>query len=985
MGEFHSIYFFPTRGRFTLLDFEADAHESGESSGQFLNGRIRMAACGRMVIAIAFFFIFAFSICPVSSAYALTLSIEEQEYIRNKQTVSFISQTRYPPFEFANRDGQCEGMMLDVVRWLAVEIGFQPIFADATFQQAQEGVLSGRTDILTSLFYSDKRNQKFEFTETLYDVPASMFVQADRTDIKDIRDLNGKVIAIQKGDYAKEFLESKKIHFEVLDTNDFAEAADMVIAGMADVVIGDEQIVLYHIFSNRLTDRIKKVGEPLYTGRNCMASNKENALLISILNKGIQEARKTGVLDKISKKWLGTKFRPQESWIDHYLWHIVLGICAVLLLSLWVWGWNARLRTIVRRKTEDIRRSEEALRESEAKYRELFENASDIIYTHDLTGQCISVNEAAKRILGYSSTEFQSLHLRDIVDPEYFPVVVEELRKKVQEGVERSGPYEILVRSKDGIPLWFEIHSRVIVNEGKPVGVHGTARDITERKRAKEALRESEEKYRLVVENANEAILVAQGERLRFVNRKAVEIMGYSEEELTSRPFVEFIHPDDRALVADRYAQRIAGLNPPQVYSFRIIDRLDQIKWLEINAVSLTWERRPASLNFIVDITGRRRMEEELVKIQKLESLGVLAGGIAHDFNNILTAIMGNISLAKMHAHSPDKAAGRLTEAEKACVQAQGLTKQLLTFSKGGLPIKKTMAISQLIADSCNLAVTGSNSRCELLIPEDLFAVDVDEGQIAQVLNNLVINAVHSMPQGGVVQIQAENVRAASKQTLPLEEGDYVKISVRDQGVGIPDSILPKIFDPYFTTKNKGSGLGLATAYSIIKNHGGLITAESKVGVGTTVYTYLPGAKAVPSTLFAVNGLPQLGEGKILIMDDEISVRDIACEVLSSLGYTVVLAREGWEAIKLYKEAKGSLRPFDAVVLDLTVADGMGGAETIQKLREIDPNIKAVVSSGYSNNPLMAGYAKYGFKAMVAKPYTAKQLSDILKQVLTHP
>ncbi|AFM24727.1 PAS domain S-box protein [Desulfomonile tiedjei] len=943
-----------------------------------------MAVRRRMVMTIAFFFIAAFLIAPVSFVHALTLSSAEQEYIRNKQTVSFISQTRYAPFEFANKDGQCEGMMLDVIRWLAVEIGFQPVFADATFQQAQEAVLSGRADVLTSLFYSDRRDEKFAFTETLYDVPASMFVQADRTDIKDIKDLNGKIVAVQKGDYAKEFLEFKQIRFEILDTNDFAEAADMVIAGKADAVIGDEQIVLYHIFSSRLTDRIKKVGEPLYTGRNCMASNKQNALLIGILNKGIQEARKTGVLDKISKKWLGTKFRPEKSWIDHYLWHIVIGISAVLLLSLWVWGWNARLRTIVRRKTEDIRRSEEALRESEAKYRDLFENASDIIYTHDMNGRCISVNEAARKILGFSSTEFQSLHLRDIVDPESLPIVAEELRKKSEEGVERSGPYEILVRSKDGTSHWFEINSRVIIGDGKPVGVHGTARDITERKRAKEALRESEEKYRLVVENANEAILVAQGEMLRFVNRKAVEIMGYSEEELTSRPFVEFIHPDDRALVAGRYSQRLAGLNPPQVYAFRIVDRLGNLKWMEINAVALTWEGKPASLNFLVDITGRRKMEEELVKIQKLESLGVLAGGIAHDFNNILTAILGNISLAKMQAHFPEKATIRLTEAEKACLQAQGLTKQLLTFSKGGIPIKKTTIISQLIADSCNFAVTGSSSRCDFLIPDDLLPVDVDEGQIGQVLNNLVINAVHAMPQGGMIQVQAENVRAISTQALPLEEGDYVKISVRDQGIGIPERVLPKIFDPYFTTKNKGSGLGLATAYSIIKNHGGLITAESKEGVGTTMYTYLPAAQAVPRRLFDVNGLPQLGDGKILIMDDELSIRDVVCEVLSTLGYTVVLARDGSEAIKLYNAARESSHPFDVVVLDLTVADGMGGAETMQMLLHIDPNVKAVVSSGYSNDPLMADYATFGFKAMVAKPYTAKQLSDTLKRVMAH-
>jgi len=940
-----------------------------------------MTTCGKMAIVVASLFAVAFSIAP---ACALDLSRQEQEYIREKGTVLFMSQTRYPPFEFTDKDGQREGMMLDVVRWLALEIGFQPMFADSTFQQAQETVLYGEGDILTSLFYSDKRNEKFEFTTTLFNVPASIFVPADRTDIKDISDLNGKIIAIQKGDYAKEFLESRGIQFAVIDTNDFAEAADMVIAGKADAVIGDEQIVLYHIFSNRLMDRIKKVGEPLYTGRNCMAASKQNAMLVGILNKGIEAARKSGVLDKVNKKWLGTKLGPQESWVDRYLWPLSIGVSGILLLSLWVWVWNVRLRMVVRKKTEDIRRSEEALRESEAKYRELFENASDVIYTHDLNGNYTSVNEAAKKILGYTSGEFLALNFRDVVAPGHLPITEEELRKKTQNGVERTGPYELLVRSKEGTPLWLEVSSRIIKDRGQPVAVHGTARDITARKRAEEALRESQEKYRLVVENANEAIFVVQDNMLRFVNPKANEITGYSEEELTARPFVEFIHPDDQAMVAERYAERIAGRNPPHVYAFRIIDTFGNVKWAEINTVSISWEGRPATLNFLVDISDRRRMEEELVKVQKLESLGVLAGGIAHDFNNILTAILGNISLAKMYYHSPEKATTRLTEAEKACVQAQRLTQQLLTFSRGGAPIKKTAVVSGLIADSCNFAAAGSHVRCEIAISDNLSPVEVDEGQIGQVLNNLVINAVHAMPQGGVLHIQAENVKVTSEQALPLNDGDYVKITVRDQGVGIPENILPRIFDPYFTTKHKGSGLGLATCYSIIKNHGGFITAESKVGVGTTVYTYLPAGHAESQALFDEEELPVPGKGRILIMDDEDSVRDVAREILSALGYTVVLARDGAEAINCYRMAKESLRPFDVVVLDLTIPGGMGGAEAFQKLRDIDPNVKAVVSSGYSNDLLMADYARYGFRGVVLKPYTAKQLSDTLVYVMTH-
>lgn len=378
------------------------------------------------------------------------------------------------------------------------------------------------------------------------------------------------------------------------------------------------------------------------------------------------------------------------------------------------------------------------------------------------------------------------------------------------------------------------------------------------------------------------------------------------------------------------------------------------------------------------DVSEKRRIEQELMKADKLNSLGILAGGIAHDFNNILTAILGNIILAKEFTRPGEKIYERLIEAEKASLRAKGLAQQLLTFSSGGAPIKKTMFISELLKESALFALSGSNVQCEFSISNNLWAVEIDEGQINQVINNLIINAIQSMPEGGRIKLTAENVTVSEGE----KKGRYVKISIVDQGIGIPKEHLPKIFEPYFTTKQKGSGLGLAIVYSIIKKHGGYIEVETELGVGTTFKVYLP---ASLKNVFMRKGLKekiQTGKGKILVMDDEELVRKVVGEMLVFLGYEVEFAKEGIEAIELYKKAKAQGQPFDAIIMDLTIPKGMGGKETINKLLEIDPTVKAIVSSGYSTDPVMTEFTKYGFKGFIIKPFKIKELGEVLYRVI---
>jgi CheY-like chemotaxis protein len=373
-------------------------------------------------------------------------------------------------------------------------------------------------------------------------------------------------------------------------------------------------------------------------------------------------------------------------------------------------------------------------------------------------------------------------------------------------------------------------------------------------------------------------------------------------------------------------------------------------------------------------------MENELLKADKLESVGILAGGIAHDFNNILTSISGNISMAKMQVKPDHKIFDLLSAAENASVRAQGLTRQLLTFAKGGTPLKETVFLKEPIKESSLFVLRGSKSECNLSISEDLWPVEADAGQISQVISNIVINANQAMPEGGVIQIEADNLMPEKIKEIPVKPGKYIRISIKDQGVGIPEKHLSKIFDPYFTTKQAGSGLGLATAYSIIKKHNGHISVNSLPGAGTTFHIYLPASdKKVPVKEEAVL---LTGQGKILMMDDDEFLKELAKEIFDMLGYESAFAKNGAETIEMYRKARESGKPYDAVILDLTIPGSMGGKEVIKILLNMDPEVKGIVCSGYSEDEIMSNFREYGFKGMMPKPFDAYKLGKVLNDVL---
>jgi PAS domain S-box-containing protein len=507
--------------------------------------------------------------------------------------------------------------------------------------------------------------------------------------------------------------------------------------------------------------------------------------------------------------------------------------------------------------------------------------------------------------------------------------------------------------------------------------------DITERQRLAEALRDNEQFLTDIFNSIQDGLTILDRDLNILRVNPAQEQLGVPQPAVGRKCYEVYygrsapceVCPAMETLLTGKASRKISTRHLPdgpdrftEIYAFPLLDRTSG----QVRAV----------IKFMRDITEQRQAEAERLRFSKLESVATLAGGIAHDFNNILTAIMGYISLAMLDQPKTGPGRERLTAAERACLQAQALARQLLTFATGGAPIKELLSLEKFIRETVSFAASGSQVRCEFSFPDILWAAEADPGQISQVFQNLVINAIQAMPTGGIITVRGENLEVGEGSDLPLEAGKYVKITIQDQGIGIPADFLPKIFDPYFTTKQAGSGLGLATVYSIVNKHRGHIAVESKLGEGTTFKIYLPAVEVETIQWPEVDWQVLSGRGKILVMDDEELVRDLLKVMLDRLGYQVILAKDGEAAIELFTSAQDAGENFAAVILDLTVSGGMGGKAAIQHLLKIDPRVKAIVSSGYSDDPVMADFEKYGFSDVITKPYRISELSRVLNRVL---
>jgi len=624
------------------------------------------------------------------------------------------------------------------------------------------------------------------------------------------------------------------------------------------------------------------------------------------------------------------------------------------------------------------------LKESQNKYKELTDLLPQIVFELDLEGKIKFFSKAAYNITGYGPDDFyENLNIFDFLIPDDKTRALENLKNDILKKSVSIREYNII--RKDGKILPLLVYLSPLMKERKPTGLIGIGVDITLIKKAEAEIISEREKLYVTLENIGDGVITINNKKnIILLNKVAEDLTGWDNNQVIGKNVELILAPikdTEKKMIINHINESIKkGL---KINSYKNITFKDKEKILNYRIAPILNKQKEINGAVIVlkDITEKNTLEKELLRSQKHESIGILAGGIAHDFNNILISILGNLELVKLQTAKSEPSYELITSALNAATHARELTKQLLSFSKDNSPNKKVVSIKDLLKNISSFSLHGTNIISEYNIPKDLWNVEVDQDQITQVISNIIINASQSMLNGGKIYINAENVIIDENENPYKNPGKYIKISIKDEGCGIKKEYLDKIFDPYFTTKEKGSGLGLTTSYSIIKKHEGYIDVLSTTGQGSVFYIFIPAIIKEINLSNKPEKDIKYGSGRILIVDDDAFVLKTIEKMLDFLQFTYVCTRSGEEGIKIYKEALKNKKPFNIIILDLTIPGGIGGKEIIEKLKKINPNIKAIVSSGYSNDPVMANYKNYGFCDVLSKPYTVEELSAVLNRI----
>ncbi len=913
------------------------------------------------------------------------------------RSVLVATEAAYPPYSFLDKKGKPTGFTVDLVQATSEITGMEidPVYKP--WSAIRHDLSRGHIDAVAGMFYSEERDKEFEFSAPFAVVHHAVFAHDQSPPVKSEDDLRGKRLIVMKDDIMHDYVLEHNLTDSPTVVESQAEAIRLLAEKNHDFALLAELPGLHWVHELE-ADNVTMQLSGLRPSKYCFAVREENTDLLMRLNEGLAILKETNRYQALREKWLAPLLGPDGIHVRNAL--IALAILLVVLAVVLAWTWS--LRKLVRERTRELRREiaerkrEEAEKESYRVFLETIQEKTPFpMWVADKEGTVIKTNRALRETINLTDDEIVG---------KYNVLCDANLEKQgVMPSVEavfsRHEParFSIPWSAAEAGDVDFSAGRDMIIDvalypirspDGELRYVVCQWIDITRRTRAQESLAAERERLAVTLRSIGDGVITTDvNGRIVLVNKVAETLTGWRQEEARGKPLPEVFHivneiseqpfasPVDRVLSSgevielENHTMLIARDGTERI----IADSGAPIKDSRSEVVGVVLVFR--------DMTEKRRMRRAMERADRLESLGVLAGGIAHDFNNLLGGIYGYIDMAISTTGEP-KVAGYLERSMDTIDRTRALTSQLLTFSKGGAPVRSVQALFPFIQEAAGFALSGSNVTSAYDIATDLRPCSIDRNQMGQVIDNLVINAQQAMPMGGTVTIRARNVRLTDADRGELPAGEYVRISVEDTGVGIPADMLHRVFDPFFSTKTKGHGLGLATSFSIIEQHGGRIEVESESGKGTTFHILLPGCGADDTAAGGASSITHRGSGAILVMDDEEVMRDITRDMLSSMGYTVECVTDGTAALEAFEARRNSGDPFRAAIFDLTIPGGAGGRETIGRVREIDSEIPVFVASGFSEDPVMANPESYGFTASVRKPFRRSELGERLDRFL---
>jgi PAS domain S-box-containing protein len=914
-----------------------------------------------------------------SAAFRSSLTDDERAWLRDHPVIRVGHDPSWSPMEFTDERGVHAGMSADYLAIAEARLGvtFERVH-DPSWQDAYTRMKRWEIDVAPCVAITPERSSFWEFTEPYLTIPIVVATQREVTYVGDMRELVGKSVAVVEGYAIDGWLTRDVPDINLVRVANPDAGIALVQKGEAFAYIDNLLIIGSHLAKANIYD-IKVAGQTPYTNAQRMAVRKDWEPLARILDKALRTIPEKK-RNEIYRKWLPVRY---ERMFDYALFLRALAVFAAVLLGLTYW--NEKLR----REVSSRKKAEHELRASELRFRAMVETFPLAIYLSRGPEQKTEyVNPMFAKLFGYTVDNIECLsdwyHLA-FPDASYRAAVSEEWARRAKNAIDlqRSAPpLEVVVTCKDGSKkdaCWYFIALGDLT--------YACGLDLTARKQAESVVATEKERLAVTLRSIGEGVITTDlNGNIVLLNRVAEELCGWAQTQAQGEPIARVfrvVRGAGRAPVVNAAEKVLVTGEAEEFTGERWLVALDGTERLITDSAAPIKDRDGIVLGVVLvfrDITEEQKLLESMWRADRLEALGLLAGGIAHDFNNLLAGFFGCVELAKANSDPKSRAAMYLESALSALPRAKGLTHQLLTFSRGGAPIRSAGALGPWLRETTLFALSGSNVACSFNIAETLWRCDYDQTQIGRVIDNIVINAVQSMPRGGSLQVTAENVTLKEFEVPNLRHGHYVRISFSDTGTGISPDVKPRIFDPFFTTKEKGTGLGLAAAYSIIKKHEGEITVDSHVGAGTTFRLILPASDDLFDAPPVSEPRAHRGQGRVLVMDDDRSVQTAIGGMLEIMGYDVAYAADGKEATRSILEANATGHPFRIALVDLTIPGGLGGEETVTHLRSAQADLLVFVVSGYSEGPIMANPTRYGFTDSLRKPFTGKELTALFER-----